>query len=79
MGYAELIETLQNLPQDKRAEVFDFVEFLAARSKMARSTQHEPEEWTDGEFAQFAMRQALRGMEDEDVSYTRDDLKERWQ
>jgi len=25
------------------------------------------------------MRQALRGMEDEAVSYTRDDLKERWQ
>ena len=79
MGYAELIETLQSLPQDKRAEVFDFVEFLAAKSKMASTTQHEPEEWTDGEFAQFAMRQALRGMEDEAVIYTRDDLKERWQ
>jgi hypothetical protein len=79
MGYAELIETLQNLPQDKRAEVFDFVEFLAAKAKIASATQHEPEEWTDSEFAQFAMRQALRGMEDEAVSYTHDDLKERWQ
>ena len=79
MGYAELIETLQNLPQDKRAEVFDFVEFLAAKSKMASATQHESEEWTDGEFAQFAMRQALRGMEDEAVIYTRDDLKDHWQ
>jgi hypothetical protein len=116
MGYAELIETLQSLPQDKRAEVFDFVEFLVAKSKMASTTQHEPNghgialtdnehvrspllnplplageganeslcelhnnEWTDGEFAQFAMRQALRGMEDEAVSYTRDDIKERWQ
>ncbi len=79
MGYAELIETLENLPQDKRAEVFDFVEFLAAKSKVARTTQHEPEEWTDREFAQFAMRQALRGMEDEAVGYTRDDIKERWQ
>jgi hypothetical protein len=79
MGYAELIETLQNLPQDKRAEVFDFVEFLAAKTKKASTTQHKPEEWTGGEFAQFAMRQALRGMEDEVVIYTRDDLKERWQ
>lgn len=31
MGYAELIERLQALPQDKQAEVFDFVEFLAVR------------------------------------------------
>lgn len=79
MGYAELIETLQNLPQDKRAEVFDFVEFLAAKSKMASGIRPEPEEWTDGEFAQLAMRQALRGMEDEAVIYTRDDIKESWQ
>jgi Protein of unknown function (DUF2281) len=77
MGYAELIETLQNLPQDKRAEVFDFVEFLAAKSKVASGIRHE--EWTDGEFAQLAMRQALRGMEDEAVIYTRDDIKESWQ
>lgn len=33
MGYADLIRTLQALPQDKQAEVFDFVEFLATRSR----------------------------------------------
>jgi hypothetical protein len=33
MGYAELIEKLQNLPADKQFEVFDFVEFLASRTK----------------------------------------------
>ena len=32
MGYADLIRTLQALPQDKQAEVFDFVDFLAMRS-----------------------------------------------
>lgn len=32
MGYAELIETLKTLPQDKQAEVFDFVDFLARRA-----------------------------------------------
>ncbi len=32
MGYAELIERVQTLPADKQAEVFDFVEFLAARN-----------------------------------------------
>lgn len=79
MGYAELIETIQNLPQDKRAEVFDFVEFLAAKSGVESGKPHKPEEWTDSEFAQLAMRQALRGMEDEAVSYTQEDIKERWQ
>jgi hypothetical protein len=79
MGYAELIETLENLPKDKRAEVFDFVEFLAAKTKVTSGSQNKLHEWTDGEFAQLAMRQALRGMEDEAVSYTHDDIKERWQ
>jgi hypothetical protein len=31
MGYAELIKTLENLPPERRAEVFDFADFLAAR------------------------------------------------
>ena len=79
MGYAELLETIQNLPQDKRAEVFDFVEFLAAKSGVASRRQHPPEEWTDREFAELAMRQALRGMEDDAVIYTQEDIKERWQ
>lgn len=79
MGYAELIETIQKLPKDKRAEVFDFVEFLAAKSGGGSGRQHQPEEWTDGEFAELAMRQALRGMEDEAVIYTHEDIKERWQ
>ncbi len=35
MGYAELIERLQALPQDKQAEVFDFVEFLSLRRDIA--------------------------------------------
>jgi len=33
MGYAELIQQrVLNLPPDKQAEVFDFVEFIAKRS-----------------------------------------------
>lgn len=79
MGYAELIETIQNLPQDKQAEVFDFVEFLAAKSRAAGIGLKTAEEWTNNEFAQIAMRQALRGIEDETVSYTCDDIKELWQ
>ncbi len=79
MGYAELIEKLQSLPKEEQAEVFDFVEFLTARFGTAAGTPFVRGEWTDNEFAGLAMRLALRGMEDEPVAYTRDDLKERWE
>lgn len=79
MGYAELIEKLRTLPQEKQAEVFDFVEFLAARFGKAKHTPPARGDWTDAEFTELAIRQALRGMEDEPVAYTRDDLKEHWQ
>ena len=79
MGFAELIEKLQNLPAEKQAEVYDFVEFLADRFGKAKCTPFPPGEWSDAEFSEFAMGQALRGMEVEPVLYTRDDLKEQWQ
>jgi hypothetical protein len=79
MGYAELIEKLQDLPADKQAEVFDFVEFLADRFGKGKGTPFATGEWGDTEFSEFAMGQALRGMEDEPVLYTRNDLKEQWQ
>lgn len=77
MEYAELIEKLQTLPAEKQAEVFDFVEFLAARFGTADPLDQD--QWGELEFAKFAMSQALRGIEDETVSYTRDDLNEHWQ
>lgn len=41
MSYAELIEKrLLTLPEDKQAEVFDFVEFLAARNQAERGEEH---------------------------------------
>ena len=40
MNYAELIERLQALPEAKQAEVFDFVEFLAARNQAERADEH---------------------------------------
>ncbi len=79
MGYAELIEKLQDLPAEKQAEVYDFVEFLADRFGKAKDSSFATGEWSDAEFAEFAMGQALRGMEDEPVLYTRDGLKEQWQ
>lgn len=79
MGYAELISKLEALPRDKRAEVFDFVEFLAARCGTATGKPLTHAEWTDTEFSELSMHQALRGMEEEPVAYTREDLRERWQ
>ena len=79
MGYAELINRLESLPRDKQAEVFDFVEFLAARCGASTNKPLPHAEWTDAEFSELSMRQALRGMEDEPVTYTRADLREQWQ
>lgn len=42
MGYAELIhERLRQLPQEKLAEVFDFVEFIMVRSRVGESAGEE--------------------------------------
>ena len=79
MGYAELIERLQALPQDKQAEVFDFVEFLSTRSGNADASRPVHGDWTDAEFSKMAMTQALRGIEDDPITYTRNDLREQWQ
>ncbi len=74
MSYAELIEKLQALPQDKQAEVFDFVEYLVARF----GSDADRSDWTRTEFAQFALGQALRGLEEDAVVYTADDVREAW-
>lgn len=79
MGYAELIERLQTLPQEKQAEVFDFVEFLSARAKNAGGIGMAHDDWTDSESSALAMTQALRDIEDDPVVYTRADLREQWQ
>ncbi len=79
MGYAELIERLQSLPQEKQVEVFDFVEFLSARAKGAEFAGVPHVDWNDAEFSALAMAQAMRDIEHDPVSYTAADLRERWQ
>ena len=79
MGYAELIERLQALPRDKQTEVFDFVEFLCARFGSPGEAIVAHGDWTDAEFSNMAMLQALHGIKDDPVVYTRDDLREQWQ
>ena len=74
MGYAELIERLQALPQEKQAEVFDFVDFLATRY----DTTAAPQDWRESEFETLSIAAAMRDIEDDPVSYNLDDLRERW-
>lgn len=35
MGYAELIQTLEQLPEEKQIEVLDFAKFLAQRNQQS--------------------------------------------
>lgn len=78
MGYMDLIALLHRLPLEKQMEVFDFVEFIAMRSGVNLPVNTPFTPWTEEEFSRFSMQQALRGLEDEPVSYTRDDLKVNW-
>jgi hypothetical protein len=79
MGYAELISKLEALPREKQAEVFEFVEFLSARCGALTEKPVTHTDWTDAEFSELSMTQAMRGLEQETVTYTREDLQERWQ
>lgn len=72
-----MIEKLKTLPDEKRTEVFDFVDDLSSR--FASHPTPAVSQWTDQEFADMAMQQALRGIDDEPVIYSDADLRERWQ
>lgn len=79
MGYAELLKTVQSLPKEKQAEVFDFVLFLALRCGISTEYLQEHADWTNAEYSEFSMQQAMRGIESDAAPYDLADLKERWQ
>jgi hypothetical protein len=72
----KLIEKLLALPADKQACVFDCVECLADR--FGHVPKPDIAEWTEEEFLELSMQEALRGMEEEPAWYTNSDIKERW-
>jgi hypothetical protein len=78
MNPAQLFEKIQALPPDKQVEVFDFIDFLASRSTTPGEPEIATDRWTNSEFSEISMSQAMRGMEEEPPLYTLDDLKERW-
>jgi len=58
-----IIEQVQKLPEDKKAEVLDFVEYLRLKID-------------DKEWSSLSLESALSGMEDETSVYSLSDIKE---
>jgi hypothetical protein len=58
-----IIEQVHKLPEYKKAEVLDFVEYLRSKSE-------------DKDWAELSLSSSMSGMEDEKSSYSLADLKE---
>ena len=64
-------KTVQKLPANLQAEALDFVEYLLTKSER-ETPQSDEGNWND-----FSLASAMRGMEDETVpEYANTDLKE---
>jgi len=59
----KIITQIHELPETKKAEVLEFVNYL--------STRKSNKDWSD-----FSLSSAMRGMEEEYSSYSLDDIKE---
>ncbi len=62
----KIISQLDELPDDGKAEVLDFVEFIKHRALKKEDT----------EFKQLSLKQALRDMDDEPGLYSQNDIIE---
>jgi len=65
----QIQEYVVKLPLSFQAEVLDFVEYLIAKAEREGFVE-ENREWSE-----FSLASAMRGMEDEETSYTLSDLK----
>ena len=68
-----IVQRVMSLPEDAQREVLDFVEFIETR-RVGEGTTQEDAAWSA-----LSLASAMRGMEDEESSYTLDDIKERFQ
>jgi len=59
----KIIRHIHELPESKKAEVLDFVEYLKSKT--------DEKDWSE-----FSLSSAMRGMEDEISLYSLEDLKE---
>ncbi len=66
----KIIQHLQKLPESVQAEVLDFVEYLELKVGRHQNIQDE-RDWST-----LSLSYAMRGMEDEQTSYSPNDIKE---
>ena len=66
----KIIQHLQKLPESVQAEVLDFVEYLESKVGAHQNIQDE-RDWST-----LSLSHAMRGMEDDQTSYSSNDLKE---
>lgn len=59
----KIMQQIRQLPESKKAEVLDFVEYLKSKTD-------------DKHWSEFSLSSAMRGMEDEISAYSLRDLKE---
>ena len=59
----KIIKEIRDLPESKKAEVLDFVEYLKTKAD-------------DKDWSVFSLSSAMRGMEGEDSPYSLGDLRE---
>ncbi|MCG5536836.1 DUF2281 domain-containing protein [Ectothiorhodospira mobilis] len=76
MQLDELILKISRLPAFRQQEVFDFVTFLENRYGDVERGEHA--DWSEKQFQDLSIEQAMRGLEDEPDLYSEKDLKERW-
>jgi hypothetical protein len=77
MGFTQLLDVIRALPPERQSEVFDFVEFLAAR--YGTGQQSSSTDWAEAVFSELALVHAQRGTEDEEPICCPDDNKKPWQ
>ena len=69
MSIADKIQQeIRLLPEDKQAKVLDFIKHLTEKQ-----SEEEIEQWN-----KFSLSSALEGIEDDEVEYTPDDIKEKY-
>jgi hypothetical protein len=67
MSLAEkIMKQVQTLPESKQVEVLGFVEYLRSKAE-----KQEIKDWTD-----LSLSSAMRGIEEEQIPYTLNDIKE---
>ena len=64
----KIYKELKLLPEDKQAKVLNFIKHLSEKQ-----TEEEIEQWNE-----FSLSSALEGIEDDEVEYTLNDIKEKY-